>query len=109
MNAVRGSPPVRARAGRRNADGAAYRQLAAPHPQSPSIGRASAGARERSEWDRGLELLLAFLGATVIMVVAVALVGAVDAWWVLVPVMLVHLIVTFGVIATIVHLLGDTS
>ena len=41
-----------------------------------------------------------------IMVVAVVLVGAVVQWWVLVPVMLVDLAVTFVVIATLVHLLG---
>jgi len=41
------------------------------------------------------------------MVVAVVLVGAVDRMWVLVPVMLVDLAVTFAVIATLVSLTGD--
>jgi hypothetical protein len=48
-----------------------------------------------------------FVAATVIMVVAVVLVGAVDRTWVLVPVMLVDLVVTFAVIATLVGLIGD--
>jgi hypothetical protein len=51
-------------------------------------------------------LFLVFFLAAVIMVVAVVLVGAVDQWWVLVPVMLVHLLATFGVLVAIVQLLG---
>jgi hypothetical protein len=56
---------------------------------------------------RGDHLLLVFSAATVIMVVAVVLVGAVDRMWVLVPVMLVDLAVTFAVIATLVGLIDD--
>jgi hypothetical protein len=54
-------------------------------------------------------LLLVFFGATILMVVAVVLVGAVGQWWVLVPVMLVDLTVTFAVLASIVRLLGDDN
>jgi fatty acid desaturase len=54
----------------------------------------------------GDELLLVFFAATMVMVIAVVLVGAVLQWWVLVPVMLVDLGVTFAVIATLLHLLG---
>jgi hypothetical protein len=56
---------------------------------------------------RGDYLFLVFFLATMIMVIAVVLVGAVGQMWVLVPVMLVDLIVTFAVIATLVSLLGD--
>jgi hypothetical protein len=48
-----------------------------------------------------------FTAATLIMVVAAVLVGAVGQWWVLVPVMLVDLTLTFVVIASIVGMLGD--
>lgn len=41
------------------------------------------------------------------MVVAITAVGLVDAWWVLVPVMLVDLAVTFGVVSGIARLLSD--
>ena len=68
--------------------------------------RSSPRARRWSPRDRGGELLLAFFGATMTMVVAVVLVGAVGQWWALVPVMVVHLVVTFGVIAMIVQMLG---
>lgn len=51
--------------------------------------------------------MFVFFAATTIMVVAVVLVGAVEQWWVLVPVMLVDFVVTFAVIASIVRLLGD--
>jgi hypothetical protein len=54
-------------------------------------------------------LLLVFFGATILMVVAVVLVGAVGQSWVLVPVMLVDLTATFLVLASIVRLLGDDS
>jgi fatty acid desaturase len=62
-----------------------------------------------SRTDRGVTLLLVFFAATVIMVAAAALVGAVDRWWILVPVMLAHLALTFAVIATIAHLLGEAG
>jgi hypothetical protein len=52
-------------------------------------------------------LLLVFVSATLIMVLAVALLTVVDDWWVLAPVMLVDFAVTFAVIGTIAHLLRD--
>jgi hypothetical protein len=73
----------------------------APLPKSPL--RPSPGADGLS---RGDYLFLVFFAATMIMVLAVVLVGAVDQMWVLVPVMLVHLLATFGVIVAIVQLLG---
>jgi hypothetical protein len=70
----------------------------------PTTARPSRGGGGLS---RGDDLFLVFFVATMIMVVAVVLVGAVGQLWVLVPVMLVDLIVTFAVIATLVSLLGD--
>jgi uncharacterized ion transporter superfamily protein YfcC len=67
--------------------------------------RSSSSAEERTRWG-GEFLFLVFFLAMVIMVVAVVLVGAVDQWWVLVPVMLAHLLATFGVLVAIVQLLG---
>jgi hypothetical protein len=80
-------------------------QTSAPPPTSPADIRSSSAPGELSRWG-GDFLLLVFFLAAVIMVVAVVLVGAVDQWWVLVPVMLVHLLATFGVLAAIVRLLG---
>jgi hypothetical protein len=48
-----------------------------------------------------------FGAATLIVVLAAVLVGAVGQWWVLVPVMLVDLLLTFVVLASIVGMLGD--
>lgn len=73
-------------------------------PSKPVRPRSQLSAGRAS---RGDHLLLVFSAATVIMVVAVVLVGAVDRMWVLVPVMLVDLAVTFAVIATLVSLTGD--
>jgi hypothetical protein len=76
----------------------------APPPTSPMIAGRSSGAGGLS---RGDHLFLTFFVATMIMVGAVVLVGAVDQMWVLVPVMLVDLTVTFALIATLVSLIGD--
>jgi hypothetical protein len=43
------------------------------------------------------------------MVAAVVVVGSVTSFWVLVPVMLLHFLVTIIVIASIVRLLGDNG
>ena len=74
----------------------------APLPKSPLRPSAGTGGLSRGDY-----LFLVFFAATMVMVVAVVLVGAVDQMWVLVPVMLVDLIVTFAVVATLVSLLGD--
>jgi hypothetical protein len=57
--------------------------------------------------DRGIGLLLIFVSAMLVMVVAVAVVTVVDRWWVLAPVMLVDFAVTFAVLAAIVRLLRN--
>jgi hypothetical protein len=53
------------------------------------------------------QLLSVFLAATLVMVTAVIVVGIVDRWWVLVPVMLVDFATTFGVVAYLARLLAD--
>ena len=57
--------------------------------------------------DRGLGLLFRFLIATSIAVAAFMLAVAVDEMWILVPVMAVHLSVTFFVLKGIFNLLED--
>jgi hypothetical protein len=52
-------------------------------------------------------MLVIFVAATLSMVVAVAVVGAVDRWWILVPVMVLDLALTFVVLAAITYLLAD--
>lgn len=77
------------------------------------LGTASAPARhaprreQPSAGDGVGQLLSVFLAATLVMVVAVIVVGIVDRWWVLVPVMLVDFATTFGVVAYIARLLTD--
>jgi len=53
------------------------------------------------------EILLVFVAAVMVMVVAVGVVALVDRWWVLVPVMVVAVLAVLGVLATITHLLAD--
>jgi hypothetical protein len=75
--------------------------------QPKPVGRTAIPRRGAAGLSPGDQLLLVFFAATIIMVVAVVLVGAVDRLWVLVPVMLVDLGVTFAVVAALVSLLGD--
>jgi fatty acid desaturase len=82
-------------------------RAAAPLPNSPIAARPSRAAERSSERDRGIELLLAFVVAALVMVAAVAILAVVGSWWALVPVMLVDFAATFAVIASIVHLLRD--
>jgi hypothetical protein len=74
--------------------------LSAPGPRPPST--PSDDGR-----DVGLSLLLSFLAAVLLMVGAVVAIGIVDRSWILVPVMVVDLAVTFCVLAAIAHLLRD--
>lgn len=57
--------------------------------------------------DAGSWLFFIFMAALVVMVGAIALLAAVDAWWILVAVVGLDLILTFIVLATIVWVLGD--
>lgn len=70
----------------------------APPPQDTEPPQAGGG---------GDVLLVVFFVATVTMVAAIVVVGSVTDLWVLVPIMVLDLLVTFVVIATISRLLGD--
>jgi hypothetical protein len=72
-----------------------------PAPDSPVRGRFAGGSVGG--------LMFVFVAATLVMVTAVIAVGIVDRWWVLVPVMLVDLATTFGVVAYIMRLLADVG
>jgi len=52
-------------------------------------------------------MLLAFTTAVLVVTLAVVVLAIANQWWVLVPVMLVDLAVTFGVTAMTLHLLAD--
>lgn len=94
-------PAGRAEAGRRpprRSAGELRRGPTAPSPRLPAPKRPVGGVGA---------LLSVFLSATLVMVVAVIAVGAVNHWWVLLPVMLVDFGVTFLVVAFIMRLLAD--
>jgi len=57
----------------------------------------------------GLGPLWMYLVASLAIVGAVVLAGAVDRWWILAPVMCVFFVSTFGVIASILRLLRDSG
>lgn len=76
-------------------------------PAQPPSARPSPVETNASRPDRGIRVVLVFVAAMLIMVAAVTLVGAVDQWWVLVPVMLVDFILTFVVVGLFVELLGE--
>jgi hypothetical protein len=50
-----------------------------------------------------------YLFASLAIVGAVVLAGAVDRWWILAPVMCVFFASTFGVLASIMRLLRDSG
>jgi len=70
-----------------------------PEPRPPEDGRPI----------DGLGPLWMFLVASLAIVGAVVLAGAVDRWWILVPVMGVFFASTFGVLASIMRLLRDSG
>jgi hypothetical protein len=55
----------------------------------------------------GLGLLVAFVATTMVMVIAITVLALTGLWWVLVPVVLVHWVATYVVLAGIGGLLGD--
>jgi hypothetical protein len=59
--------------------------------------------------DRGIPLLAIFTAATLLIVVLVCVVGSVDRWWILIPVMAVDLAFTGLVLVVMVLLLDDGS
>jgi hypothetical protein len=80
--------------------GAPLSTVPTPGRDPPMRGRCSAG-------DGVGRLLSVFLAATLVMVTAVIIVGIVDRWWVLVPVMVVDVATTFAVVAYIARMLAD--
>jgi Flp pilus assembly protein TadB len=66
-----------------------------------------ASKRPRARQPSAQGLLLAFVIGILAMTVAVVVVNAVGHWWILIPVMLVDVAVTFGIIATVGRLLFD--
>jgi hypothetical protein len=68
---------------------------------------APGSSQARKDGGRGLDLLLIFLAVTLVMVADVMLAAAVDSYWVLIPVMCVHLAMTVAVFAEIMSLLAD--
>ena len=102
------SAPVRRRPPRRAGHGPAlaprqFREpLAAPAPTRRWRTRRHGPVRD------GVGALLGvFVAATLVMVAAVIVVGSVDRWWVVVPVMLVDFATTCGVVTYIMRLLAD--
>jgi hypothetical protein len=59
--------------------------------------------------DRGVGLLIVFTAGVLVMVALVTLTGAVNRWWILIPVIAIHLAVTAAVLAGIARLLNDAS
>ena len=59
--------------------------------------------------DRGISLLTIFTAAALLIVALVCVVGSVDRWWILIPVMAVDFAVTGAVLAMMVRLLDDDS
>ena len=57
----------------------------------------------------GLGPLWMYLVASLAIVGAVVLAGAVNSWWILAPVMCVFFVSTFGVLASIMWLLRDSG
>lgn len=78
------------------------RRGAAPPPT-----RQASIQRLRAAQDGVGSLLFVFVGATLVMVAAVIVVGIVESWWVLLPVMAVDFATTAAVVAYILHLLAD--
>src|SRR5687768_457464 len=57
--------------------------------------------------DRGLLLLVVFTASALTIVALAVLVGAIERWWVLIPVMAVDFAVTAAVLVTVAKLLED--
>ena len=80
----------------------------ATRPKSSSA-PAAPGSESPPLRDRGISLLTVFTAATLLIVALVCVVGSVDRWWILIPVMAVDFVVTGAVLAVMVHLLDDGS
>ena len=77
-------------------------------PTRPLPERRSAHLRDRKPaTDRGIGLLIIFTAGVLVMVGLITLTAIIDSWWMLGPVMAFDFVVTAGVLAIIVRLLGD--
>ena len=75
-------------------------RVVSPRPSSP--------IRERQPaTDRGIGLLIIFTAGVLVMVGLITLTAIIDRWWMLGPVMAFDFVVTAGLLAIIVRLLGD--
>jgi hypothetical protein len=108
------TPPLPSPAGHRpprrrdsQAPTLAHPRVRAPLVATPAPPRYARTRGRRLPRDSVGALLLVFVAATLVMVAAVIVVGIVERWWVLVPVMLVDFATTFGVVAYIMRLLAD--
>jgi hypothetical protein len=72
---------------------------------SRAVPEAAASQSARSAG--GVSMLLVFTAAVLAVTLAVVILAIANQWWVLVPVMIVDLAVTFGVTAMTLHLLAD--
>ena len=105
---------VASSARRRGADLARH---AAPTVRRAAIAAGDAHDRPRSRtsehdaaataYDDGVGLLFAFVATTLVMVVGISAMALSGGWWWLVPVVLVHLVATYVILARINALLDD--
>jgi hypothetical protein len=79
------------------------------HQPKPSPESAVPASESPPLRDRGISLLAIFTAATLLIVALVCLVGGVDRWWILIPVMVIDFAVTGVVIAVMVRLLDEGS
>ena len=79
------------------------------HPPTQRLPeRRSSHLRDREPaTDRGIGLLIIFTAGVLVMVGLITLTAIIDSWWMLGPVMAFDFVVTAGVLAIIVRLLGD--
>ncbi len=78
---------------------------AGAHPRRPSLPTPAPVAAPLR--DRGVGLLAAFTSAMLLIVAMAVLVGAIDRWWILIPVMAVDFAVTAAVMVMMARLLND--
>ena len=93
----------------RTSIGARPRTTRGPVSRKASPPCAVSSSEDRPLRDRGISLLAVFTAATLVIVALVCLVGGVDRWWILIPVMVIHLAVTAIVLAITIRLLDDGS
>ena len=78
-----------------------------PRPLAPPARSPEAANQESWPRDRGIGLLAMFTFAVLVIVVLTVVLGAVDRWWILIPVMAVHFGVTAAVLTRTGRLLDD--